>query len=145
MLYVCTMTEVSIIDFWTGKLLAKEIAPLLKACRTELGGDKVDFKVQMVDQPTSVFEVTPDHLIQFCDLVLDGWIKPHDLNTVAFVLLFSEHYTWNGETEDGELVSTVVFDWDGPEVNYPLTKGNVKLWKRFLTSGEYELSNNEIG
>ncbi|MCB0481442.1 MAG: hypothetical protein KDC83_08405 [Flavobacteriales bacterium] len=137
------MTEMNLKEYWEGSLSIKELVPLLRACRV-LGKDsKVEFKVQMVDSDAPPLEVTSKHLITLCKAALDGWLKPDDLNTISFILLFSEHYHWNGNSNDGELVSTTVFDWDAPEVNFPLTNGNIKRWKSYLETGEYNLFDNE--
>jgi hypothetical protein len=75
--------------------------------------------------------------------VLKRDLKEEYLSPLAFILLYSEHYTWNGESADGERVSTVIFDWDAADVNFGLSRSNIKKWQTYLHTGEYKFTNEE--
>ena len=87
----------------------------------------------------SDFNVKSIHLIKLCDDVLNENLKLSDLGIIAFALVASDYFSWDSETIDGERVSEVIFQWDSPEINYPLTKENVKLWLHYLKTGEFNL------
>jgi len=64
-------------------------------------------------------------------------LETTDLNTVAFGLIASDYFHWDYSTKDGEIVADTLFDWDNPDINFPLTIDNVRLWKKYLENGEY--------
>ena len=81
------------------------------------------------------YKVTSIDLLKLCDAVLAGHLEPEYLEPIGFCLLASSHFHWDGDDPDGYRVSEVVHEWSCPAVNYPLTRGNVQLWKRLLETG----------
>jgi hypothetical protein len=82
------------------------------------------------------FWVTPDHLIRVCDAVLKRSIRPELLEAIGFCLVASDHFKWNDETEEGKRVDDTAHDWAAPQINYPLTRRNVRQFRRRLETGE---------
>ncbi|HTD40936.1 MAG TPA: hypothetical protein VK671_09975 [Mucilaginibacter sp.] len=85
----------------------------------------------------SEYIVTKDHLLKLCNDALSGNLKMSHLTTIAFALEFSDYFTWDSDEDD--IVATVVFDWDNPEINFQITLDNLKLWKIYLETGIYKL------
>jgi hypothetical protein len=71
-------------------------------------------------------------------------LQLEDLNSVAFALNFSDYFTWDGETEEGERITTATFAWDNPEIDYPLTIENIQLWRQYLSTGEDNFNPEEL-
>lgn len=90
------------------------------------------------------YEITKNDLIKLCDLVLTDKIKPEKLEQYSTVLIFSENLIWDNQEKNGEIIAKTIYDWDNPEINHPLTKGNTNLWKNYLLTGKYELDNSII-
>jgi hypothetical protein len=55
---------------------------------------------------------------------------------VGFLLIGSDEFEYDGDTEDGARVAEVAADWSAPEINWPLTLENVREWRSFLGTGE---------
>lgn len=80
--------------------------------------------------------ITKDHLLKLCNDVLTGNLKPTHLTTISFALVCSDYFYWNEDVDD--VVANVIFDWDNPEINFPITIENLKLWKMYLETGVYQ-------
>jgi len=85
----------------------------------------------------SQYIVTKDHLLKLCNDALSGNLKMSHLTTIAFALVFSDYFAWNSDEDD--VVETVIFDWDNPEINFPINFDNLKKWKTYLETGIYKL------
>jgi hypothetical protein len=82
----------------------------------------------------SEYIVTKDHLLKLCNDALSGNLKMSHLTTIAFALEFSDYFTPDSDEDD--VVAKVIFDWDNPEINYPITIENLIKWKHYLETGE---------
>jgi len=87
--------------------------------------------------------VLPEHLVRVCDTVIRGDIRPATLKAIGFFLLASDHFAWDGDTQQGGLVAETVYDWAGPEVNYPLTLENVVRFRERLLTGHDGLAESQ--
>ena len=81
------------------------------------------------------FEVLPEHLIQLCDAVLDGEIEAKHLEAIGFCILASDHFEYDSDTREGNLVAETVADWSSPTINYALTSENVRMFRERLQNG----------
>lgn len=85
----------------------------------------------------SEYKVTRPHLIKLCNDTLCGNLKLSHLTTIAYALVFSEYFTW----DDGDtVISTVIFDWDNPEINFPINNDNLIKWRMYLETDDYTLT-----
>ena len=85
----------------------------------------------------SQYIVTKGHLLKLCNDALSGNLEMSHLTTIAFALVFSDYFAWNSDEDD--IVETVIFDWDNPEINFPINFDNLKKWKTYLETGIYRL------
>lgn len=71
-------------------------------------------------------------MLRLCNECLNGKLSFKDLNAIAFAIFCSEHLSMD---ENDEMVNDVLFGWDNPEIEFPLTIENMKKWKLFLETG----------
>ena len=61
--------------------------------------------------------------------------------SIAFAVFTSEYITHD---EEDEVVDRVLFEWDNPEIGFPLTIDNLRKWKLLLESGEDTFDLSEL-
>jgi len=105
--------------------------------QTKTGFDSISIQIEQI-KDSGEFQVLINNLILLCDNVINGELKLIDLNTIAFALITSEHFTWDSDSEFGNRIETVIYDWDNSEIGFDLTIDNVKLWKEYLLTGNYK-------
>jgi len=101
------------------------------------------FSQHVVNMDTD-FNVTPAHLIGLCDAVLAGHLPPADLSVIAFCLVASEHFRWDTDTPDGDIIGETLYDWDSPEINYPLNLQTIAKFRHRLVTGEDTFTRADI-
>ena len=92
------------------------------------------------------YEITRNHLKRLCNDTIAGHLTTTDLNTIAFALIGSEYFTWDKDetTTDGKIIDQTIYDWDNPDIGYPLTNENLKRWTKYLETGEYTFDIREL-
>jgi hypothetical protein len=85
------------------------------------------------------FIVTRRHLLKLCDLTIDKKLTAELLVVISDNLMMSDYFSWDNDSQDGEIVSETVFQWGNPDINYEITELNLKLWRAYLLTGEYKL------
>lgn len=78
------------------------------------------------------FRITNLHLISICDDVLRHRLKPDTLEPLTFILIGSDYFYWDTNSKEGQLVEEVIFEWNSPILNYPLTLENMIEWRNYL-------------
>ena len=89
-------------------------------------------------QDGSEYLITREHLLKLCSDTLVGKLKTNHLTTISFSLICSDYFHW--DSDEDEVVAEVIFDWDNPDINFPITIDNLKLWKIYLETGINNLS-----
>ncbi|SDI66210.1 immunity protein Imm33 domain-containing protein [Winogradskyella thalassocola] len=76
-------------------------------------------------------------LVAKCDQYLNGEIGKSDLENYASKLMIGECdiYEW-----DDDIISDIIFQWESQEINFPINKRNIELWKHQLETEENLLS-----
>lgn len=74
-------------------------------------------------------KVTRQNLIQLCDRFLNSEISKAEIKSFASTLMFSEELDWD---DTDEIVSDTIVAWDDEDINFPITKSNMLLWKSRL-------------
>lgn len=82
-------------------------------------------------------EIGKDHLIRLCEKFLNGDLDSDQLEAIAFFLIGSDHFVWDTDLKEGELVAEILFDWSAPEISYALTPENVSQCLAGLLEGHY--------
>jgi hypothetical protein len=77
--------------------------------------DGKDFAEKVFNGPSckkdSDFLLTRNHLLKLCDLAIERKIGVGLLTSLSDHLMFSDHFKWNKESEDGDIVSQTIFEW----------------------------------
>ena len=137
------MTEQALLEYFQNRLSADELAKDLKGSQRKTSYDTTSVYVTPVDNDQE-FIVTKEHLIKLSTDTLNGKLTPEDLNTIAFAIISSDFFTLDNEGEDAEIMETVIYDWDNPEIGFDLSIKNIELWKEYLQTGEYKLDKEEL-
>ena len=138
------MKEQKLKEYFENLISAEQFSEDLKNSQEKTSNDVTSVYVDQLKSENEEFEITRPHLIKICDDILCEKLLPIDANTIAFALSFSEYFIWDSETENGEIISNVIFDWDNPEIGFDLTKENFVRWKEYLVSGESSFSKEEL-
>ncbi|MFD2246343.1 hypothetical protein [Pontibacter ruber] len=132
------MKESVLRDFFENRILVKSLAENVKHTQRRATSDTTSVHVEQI-KDGSTYQVRKEHLLSLCNEGLNGNLTFEDINSIALALVFSEYFVWDTKTEEGQMIETVIYDWDSPEINFPLTLSNMKLWKQYLETGEYRL------
>lgn len=76
-------------------------------------------------------KISRSDLIAKCNQYLNGEIEKSDLENFAFDSIAKDCFDW-----DDEIVDDIIFQWDSQEINFPINKRNVELWKHQLETEE---------
>lgn len=131
------MRERLLKDYFLNKTTVDLLAIDLIDSQIKTGFDTTSVKIEQIGD-SGEFEISIDYLVRLCDAAINGKLTMTDLNTIAFALITSEHFTWDSDSSNGERIETVLYDWDNPEIGFDLTVDNVKLWKDYLLTGIYK-------
>lgn len=133
------MTEQALKKYFDNELSTENLVLDLQGSQVKTGYDTTEIYIESLDDNIE-YNITRDHLIKLVDDLLNDHLSIIDLNTVANALAFSEYFTWqNSESNDFEIIDTIIFDWGNPGIGFPLTIENLKLWKEYLKTGVYKL------
>lgn len=127
------MREDLLRDYFTGSATAAALS-------RDLEDSMVSSSSQVIEHPIvdmqGEFEVRCGHLVRLCGDVLDGHIDPWQLQPIAFCLVASDAFWWDGDTPDGARVAETVGEWSSPEINWRLTSTTVGKFRHRLLTGE---------
>jgi hypothetical protein len=136
------MTEKKLLEYFENKITAEQLSVDLKDSQKETGIDTTSIYIDSLKEGD--FQIKKEHLIQLFDDAISQKLTPADLTTIAFTLFASDHFNWDTNTEDGDIIADVIFALDNPEIGHDLSAKNIQLWKQYLKTGEYKLDNTEL-
>lgn len=84
-------------------------------------------------------KVNRQDILQICDKFLRDEISKQDIEEYAWA-----HITNDNDEYEDDVVAETLFDWDNEEINYPITKVNMKLWEKRLLTDIDELPEHNI-
>src|SRR6185369_18034826 len=121
------MTEPKIRDYLLGKIQPGE----LETPDKRTGGKVLPYykEVEMIEE--GEFKIEKSHLIKVCDDVLSNKMKSETLVQFSFILIGSDYFCWDNETDEGQRIEQVIFEWNNPTIDNPLTIANIKEWKKY--------------
>ena len=122
------MKEQVLIDYLQNKIAVKDLAADIKESQKRTSHDTTTVYIVELKSETE-FVVKREHLIRLCNDALDGNLNFEDLNTIAYALFTSEFLN---REENDQIMEDVLFEWDNPEIGFPLTYDNMKKWKLLL-------------
>ena len=83
--------------------------------------------------------VSRQDLIEICDNFLKSNIGSKDVEAFAWNLITSDNHEWNDD-----VIDEIIFQWDNEEINFPINKVNIQLWKKRLITDIDELPEYNI-
>ena len=86
-----------------------------------------------------ISEISRKGLIKICDEFISGKIGEEIFETYASKLIANENITW-----EDEVITDIIYQWDSPYLNFPITITNVQLWKHQLETNEDLLDEHNI-
>ncbi len=89
------MTEQKLKEYVENKITIDELKSDVKNSQTKTGFDTTSVYIKQIDE--GEFEVQKEHLIKLCDDFIAQKLDSEDLNTIAFSLIASEYFDWNGD------------------------------------------------
>lgn len=119
--------------FFQGSVSTQELARDLDEAWQVVGPQSRHFIWSDID---ASFEITSEHLVRLCEAVLTGGLEPWKLEVAAACLFASDHFTWNGDTVEGDRIASTINDWVTPEINYVLSKRTAEKFRHRLITGE---------
>jgi hypothetical protein len=132
------MKEETLRDYFDGLISTDILYMDVEGSEVKTSPDAISINVNQIKEEGE-YIITRDHLLKLCNDALIGNLKTNHLTTISFALIASDYFHW--DTDIDEVIAEVIFDWDNPEINFPITIDNLKLWKRYLETGEYDLTN----
>lgn len=133
------MTERILRDYFENKISGDILNKDIEGSHIKTGNDTSRVDVMQIESDEE-FVVSTSHLLKLCEDCISDIISSNNLNSIAFALICSEYFVWDNITSEGKLVSETIYNWDNPKMNFPLSKDNLLLWKKFLLTGLYELN-----
>ncbi len=135
------MREAVLRDFFEGKA---DISALRRDLDGTVARTSHDVFTHRVVDMDGEFTVSAAHLIALCDAVLTGDLPPQELSVIGFALEASDRFQWDFDSAEGERIGETLADWSSPEINYPLTLGNVAKFRHRLVTGEDTFTRADI-
>src|SRR5436190_23326583 len=81
-------------------------------------------------QSLPLMQVSRQDLLQICDKFLQDKIGRQEVEDYAWTLITTDDDDW-----DDDLIAETLFEWDNEEINFPINKANMHLWKKRLLTG----------
>ena len=134
------MKEQVLLEYFEDKVSVETLADDLKDSQRKTGFDTTSVYINPLEKEGS-FIVTKTHLLQLCKEVIQGKLSFENLNTIAFAVITSEYFIYD---ENDEIVDRVLFEWDNPEIGFPLNIDNIKKWKDLLELGVDSFNPREL-
>ena len=132
------MKEKILKEYFEGLVSAKVLNEDVTGSKVKTGSDTYEINIQIIEA-NEEYSITLEHILKLCTDAIKGEISSENLSTIAFALIGSDYFEWNESDKIGKRISNIVFEWDNPEINFPITKENLKLWKEYLETGSYKL------
>lgn len=90
------------------------------------------------------FPITRAHLLKVLTLVEKKQISAAQIEDIADYLMTSDYFSWDAQSNEGEVVDNMLADFSGHSMGFPINEMNVKLWRHYLTTGEYNLFDHNV-
>lgn len=125
------MTEPQIKEYLLRNIPASDLEKVDKAYKDYYGKFIPYYEaVEMIQE--GEFEIGLHHMIAICDDVLNGKMKPSTVDLLSFILIGSDYFSWDNDTEEGKRIADVIFEWNNETINYPLSLNNFVQWRKYL-------------
>jgi hypothetical protein len=127
------MRETTLEDYFNNIISAETLNSDAEGSATKTSYDVISVEVIQIENHGK-YLINKAHLLRLCNDTIAGSITIPNLTTIAFTLICSDYFSW-----DDDIIGDVIFDWDNPDINHPITIANLNKWKHYLETGEYLL------
>jgi hypothetical protein len=124
------MREEALKQFFGSDLTANQIAIEAAASIKKVGPRETNIEIEDM---SSSFSLTRKEVLLLCEAGLRGELPGESINAIAFMVMASDHFEWDG---DDEVISEILSDWSCPEINYPLTPITFQMHRSWLLGSE---------
>jgi hypothetical protein len=123
-------------DFFLGKADAGALSRDIEESRALMSPPGVSYSKTSggIVKTDSDFELTRAHLLIVCDAFLSETLSAIDLEYIAFALIASDRFKWDGDQDN--TLAEILHDWAAPAINYPLNIENIQRCRRWLLGTE---------
>jgi len=130
------MHESILRDLFLGKANAKALSKDIEESRALMSPPGVSYSKTSdgIVKMDSDFDLSRAHLLAVCDAFLSGGLSAIDLEYIAFALIASDRFNWDGDQDN--TLAEIVHDWAAPAINYPLNMENIQRCRRWLLGTE---------
>jgi len=130
------MHESILRDFFLGKAGAKALSKDIEASIAAISppGAPYSKTSEGIVKMDSEFNLSRANLLTLCDAFLSGGLSAVDLECIAFALIASDGFNWDGDQDN--TLAEIINDWAAPQINYPLNVENIQRCRRWLEGTE---------
>jgi len=132
--YIYSMKEETLRDYFDNLISTDILYMDVEGSEVKTSPDVIRTHIEDINEDGE-YTITRNHLLKLCNDTLNGNLKTNHLTTIAFALICSDYFTWDSDEDD--VVANVIFDWDNPDINYPVTIENLKKWRHYLLTDQY--------
>ena len=134
------MKEQILLDYLLGNATIEQLADDLNGAQKKTSFETTTVFIDQLKTEFS-YKKTKDNLLDICNAVLTNKLPIEDVNTIAYAIITSEVFTID---EADVSVERVLFDWDNPQIGFPLTIDNMRKWKLILEKNEDTFDVSEL-
>jgi hypothetical protein len=117
-------------DFFDGRVDADRLAAELATAYGPMSGNVRPVVVTPTDGSVVV---TKGGMLRVCDAVLSGDLDPALLEPIGDCLMLSNSFEF--DSRDAEVLSTVAHYWGAPEICYPLDLHHAGAFREWILNG----------
>jgi len=130
------MHESILRDFFLGKTDATALSKDIDESRALMSPTGVSYSKTSdgIVKMDSDLDLSRAHLLTICDAFLSGSLSATDLEYIAFSLIASDRFNWDGDQDN--TLAEILHEWAAPEINYPLNMENIQRCRRWLLGTE---------
>lgn len=109
---------------------------LLKDLQDSVTESKPKSLYQHIIDMDEDFEVTTEHLVLLCDEFISGEMDASVVATIGFCMASSDHFYWDIDDYEGNVISNVIHMWASKESNHPINDVTMMQFRDYLLTGQ---------
>lgn len=118
-----------LIDFLEEKYVVDD---LLAAATVRVRRSGTSKSIVHIEPVTESLSLEVVHLIRLCDLAIGQRITAEELSDIAFWIQSADELSWESDSDEGRVISETLFQWACPEINFPLTRASLGIFRERL-------------
>jgi hypothetical protein len=110
-------------EYFEGKISPQQLNDDLIGSSVRKGPKEISQEIVDMDED---FLVKPRHIIRLLHDILNEKIDSSYLEVISFALMRSDHFSWDYEDKQNDVMADLFHEWASPEMNYDLSLENIK-------------------